>query len=54
MMILDPKRIMSLEAKSSGVMEPITPSPMMVPQAANETPRRSMYSGTHATEANAA
>jgi hypothetical protein len=54
MMIREPNLIISLEAKSKGVIEPITPKPMMVPQAAKETPSRSMYSGTHATDANAA
>jgi len=50
---LDPKRINSREAKNSGVIEPMTLKPMMVPQVAKETPRRSMYSGTQATEARA-
>ena len=53
-MVLDPNRIINLDAKSSGVIEPMTPKPMIVPQVAKETPRRSMYSGTQATEANAA
>jgi len=50
---LDPKRIMSLDAKSRGVIEPITLKPMMVPQVAKETPSLSMYSGTQATDAKA-
>ena len=50
----DPNLIISLEANSNGVIDPMTPKPMIVPQAAKETPRRSMYSGTQATEESAA
>jgi hypothetical protein len=53
-MVLEPNRIINLDANKRGVIEPITPNPMIVPQVANDTSSREIYSGTQATEDRAA
>ncbi len=53
MMGLAPKRIISLEAKSKGAIDPTTLKPIIVPQVTKETFSRSINSGTQATDASA-